>query len=131
MKSMQLSWLSLAVAAAAGAVGAPGLAQAAQVAYVAENGFPILRSAYLIDWRQKNTRARLVSTDGVRTGSVGTVGLNQVITLDTPFTYTTVGAPAPCDGLQPDVQVSITQVGVRLRSGTASKGLSEIGRAHV
>lgn len=128
MKPMQLSWLSLAVTTAVGVFAAPGVAQAAQVAYVNENGHPVQRNAYLIDWRQQNTRARLVSADGVRTGSVSTVGLTQVITLDTPFTYTTNGTPAPCDGLEPEVQVSITQVGVRLRSGTANKGLSAVSQ---
>ena len=129
MKPMQLSWLSLAVSTAVGAFAAPGVAQAAQVAYVNEQGQPFERAAYLIDWRQKNTRARLVGVDGVRTGQVSTVGLNQVITLDTPFTSTTYGEPAPCDGLQPEVRVDITQVAVRLRSGTVNKGLSAISQA--
>jgi len=111
-------------------MGGPLAAQAANrtVAYVGESGYG-QNLAYLVEWRSGGTRANLVANAGLASGAVSTLGLNQVITLDVPFSEVGLGDPTTCDGLQPDVRFDTLRIGIRQRSGNANKGLSAVSTA--
>ncbi|MBQ0943943.1 hypothetical protein KAK07_11415 [Ideonella sp. 4Y16] len=117
------SALALAAALASGQVLA-----AKPVAYAAENGFG-QSDALLIELKNSGTRAVVVTPLGRGQGAVSTVAGFQVVTLDTPYTEEQDGPIADCDGLPTRVRHDTTQVGTRLRSGTANKGLSELSYA--
>lgn len=115
------------LALAAALAGGQALA-AKPVAYAAENGYG-QSDALLIELKNGGTRAVVNTPLGRAQGAVSLLGGFQVVTLDAPYTEEQDGPVAACDGLPTRVRHDTTQVGTRLRSGTANKGLSELAYA--
>lgn len=104
-----------------------GAAWAAKpVVYVAEHGSSSSEALWLEV--KANGRSAVVLPEGRGTGAVSTIGSFQVVTLDTPVSEEYQSQDS-CTGEPIMVRRDTLQVGVRLRSGTASKGQSAISQA--
>jgi hypothetical protein len=119
----RLGWPALTLAG----LLATGAAWAAKpVVYVAEHGGGNTEALWMEV--KVNGRATVVLPEGRGLGAASTIGSFQVVTLDTPMSVEYQGPPDRCTGEPTTVRSDTLQVGVRLRSGTASKGQSAISR---